>query len=126
MNTNAVANSMHPLPMSPPLSMSSMSGSDRASPICSLSPTNSMTNFPFSEQNNSTYNVTSNGIYTTNSLHITPPASPPAILSVSPPSTPNTILSNVSKNSGVSNADKPRLPIFNQITVNHDDFVNYL
>lgn len=121
MNTNAVATvgAMHPLPMSPPLSMST--GSDRASPICSLSPTNSIANFPFTEQNQ-TFNVNNvnnmtNGIYSPSTLHITPPASPPAMITVTPPPTP-TVANTPKQNgmNGISNADKPRLPIFNQIS----------
>lgn len=117
LNTNAVVGAVHPLPMSPPLSMST--GSDRASPICSLSPTNSIASFPFTEQN-TTFNVNNmnsipNGIYTSSSLHITPPASPPASMhTVTPPPTP--IIANATKTNGISNADKPRLPIFNQIS----------
>lgn len=112
LNTNGVANAMQPLAMSPPLSMST--GSDRASPICSLSPTNSLTNFQFSEH--ATY-----GLYSSSSLHITPPASPP-MLSGTPPSTPNAMLVNASNAS-----EKSRLPIFNQIScVNTMDTMNNL
>lgn len=118
LNSNAVANNgaVHPLPMSPPLSMST--GSDRASPICSLSPTNSIASFPFAEQTSTlivnTVNAMPNGIYSSNSLHITPPASPPVMMTVTPPPTP--ILANATTTNGNSNADKPRLPIFNQIS----------
>lgn len=124
LNTTAIASigGVHPLPMSPPLSMST--GSDRASPICSLSPTNSIASFPFTDQNTTTFNMNGvntiqNGIYTSSSLHITPPASPPAMVTVTPPPTPilaNAIKSNVININGISNADKPRLPIFNQIS----------
>lgn len=112
LNSNAVAavGAGHPLPMSPPLSMST--GSDRASPICSLSPTNSIASFPFTEQtstfNVNTVNTLPNGIYSTSSLHITPPASPPAMITVTPPSTPI--------HANATNANAPRLPIFNQIS----------
>lgn len=114
------ASAVHSLPMSPPLSMST--GSDRASPICSLSPTNSIANFPFTEQTN-TFNVNTlpNGIYSSSSLHITPPASPPAAMittTTTPPPTP--ILTNatngIATTAGLSNAEKSRLPIFNQIS----------
>lgn len=114
----AVAAAVHSLPMSPPLSMST--GSDRASPICSLSPTNSIANFPFTEPAN-TFNVNTlpNGIYTPSSLHITPPASPPAAMitaTTTPPPTP--ILPNaVGKSAAcMQNGEKSRLPIFNQIS----------
>ncbi|XP_031636333.1 protein TIS11 [Contarinia nasturtii] len=122
MNTNAIASigGVHPLPMSPPLSMST--GSDRASPICSLSPTNSIASFPFTEQNstfgvNNVNNLT-NGIY---SSHITPPASPPAMVTVTPPPTPILAAAGATKSipinvNGISNAEKSRLPIFNQIS----------
>lgn len=123
LNANAVAaiGGVHPLPMSPPLSMST--GSDRASPICSLSPTNSIASFPFTEQN-ATFNMNGgntiqNGVYPTSSLHITPPASPPAMVTVTPPPTPilaNAIKTNVINMNGISNAEKSRLPIFNQIS----------
>lgn len=122
MNNNGVVGSGHPLPMSPPLSMST--GSDRASPICSLSPTNSIASFPFTEQNTAfsvnNVNTLPNGIYSSSSLHITPPASPPAtMLTVTPPPTP--IIANATKTnainiSGLTNAEKSRLPIFNQIS----------
>lgn len=117
LNGNAIASvgGGHPLPMSPPLSMST--GSDRgSSPICSLSPTNSIVSFPFSEQpstfNVNTVNTLPNGIYS----HITPPASPPAaMVTVTPPPTP--IVANAAKTNGGPNVDnKPRLPIFNQIS----------
>lgn len=115
MSTNNVG-AAHPLPMSPPLSMST--GSDRASPICSLSPTNSIASFPFSEPSSTfSVNTLANGIYSPSSMHITPPASPPAMITVTPPPTP--VLANTTKPNGInamSNADKPRLPIFNQIS----------
>lgn len=115
----AAASVVHSLPMSPPLSMST--GSDRASPICSLSPTNSIANFPFTEPA-TTFNVNTlpNGIYSSSSLHITPPASPPAAMltnTTTPPPTP--ILTNavvVTKTVGLTSAEKSRLPIFNQIS----------
>lgn len=119
MNTNSVASvgAMHPLPMSPPLSMST--GSDRASPICSLSPTNSIANFPFTEPN-LTFGVNNlnNGLYTSGSLVVTPPASPPAMMTVTPPPTPILTAAAVAVvNSNTTNkSDKPRLPIFNQIS----------
>lgn len=124
MNTNAIASigGVHPLPMSPPLSMST--GSDRASPICSLSPTNSIASFPFTEQNQ-TYGINNltNGIYSSNSLP-SPPPSPPACNSmVTPPPTPilaaagaTTTKSIPINMNGISNAEKSRLPIFNQIS----------
>lgn len=121
LNSNANVGAVHPLPMSPPLSMST--GSDRASPICSLSPTNSIASFPFTEQTSTlivnTVNAMPNGIYSSSSLHITPPASPPVMMTVTPPPTP--ILANANANANAtktngSNADKPRLPIFNQIS----------
>lgn len=118
MNTNVIGTNGggHPLPMSPPLSMST--GSDRASPICSLSPTNSMTSFPFTESN-ATFGVNNvaNGIYTS---HITPPASPPAMITVTPPPTPILANNNHKTNGNISNAEKSRLPIFNQIASNID------
>lgn len=128
-NTNgavaaAAASVVHSLPMSPPLSMST--GSDRASPICSLSPTNSIANFPFTEPSN-TFNV--NGIYSTSSLHITPPASPPAamITNTTPPPTPiltNAIVVATTNPGGMTNAEKSRLPIFNQISCAIDTLSN--
>lgn len=125
-NTNgavvaAAASVVHSLPMSPPLSMST--GSDRASPICSLSPTNSIANFPFTEPTN-TFNV--NGIYQTSSLHITPPASPPAAMitnATTPPPTP--ILTNAAATAAAAaNGEKGRLPIFNQISCAIDALSN--
>lgn len=118
MNTNAAVSvgTIHPLPMSPPLSMST--GSDRASPICSLSPTNSIASFPFESIGGN--NV--NGIYTSSSLHNTPPASPPAMITVTPsPPTPVLTSNKATKSVGInliglSNAEKARLPIFNQIS----------
>lgn len=127
-NTNgavatAAASVVHSLPMSPPLSMST--GSDRASPICSLSPTNSIANFPFTEPA-ATFNV--NGIYSTSSLHITPPASPPAAMitnTITPPPTPLLTNAVVATNAvGMSNAEKSRLPIFNQISCAIDTISN--
>lgn len=129
----------HQLPMSPPLSMST--GSDRASPTGSLSPTNSMASFPF-DQNSPTLNgaqpfplptavVPSSVIYSQSSLNISPPASP--VISATPPPTP-TILSVTATNpqtsskvgvtavNGVVNSaataatEENRLPIFNQIS----------
>lgn len=114
---------LHSLPMSPPLSMST--GSDRASPICSLSPTNSIASFPFTESS-STFganNVNSLTHYTSSSLHITPPASPPAMMTVTPPPTPNLVhtsnnIKTVGFNvNGLSNAIKPRLPVFEDISI---------
>lgn len=126
LNSNSVASvAAHPLPMSPPLSMST--GSDRASPISSLSPTNSMASFPFTATEGTFHGPTmptqSTSIFaqTTIHHHITPPASPPVMMSVTPPSTP-TILPIASANviaapkSNSSAADKGRLPIFNQIS----------
>lgn len=119
LNTNASVGAVHPLPMSPPLSMST--GSDRASPICSLSPTNSIASFPFTEPNSAFNNVNTmnNGIYSSSSLHITPPASPPAMMTVTPPPTP--IIASVTKSNAINinaaqNDGKARLPIFNQIS----------
>lgn len=122
MNTNAAVSvvAIHPLPMSPPLSMST--GSDRASPICSLSPTNSIASFPFESIGGNNVNNLTNGIYTSSSLHNTPPASPPAMITVTPsPPTPVPTSNKTTKSvginlSGLSNAEKARLPIFNQIS----------
>lgn len=126
------ANVGHQLPMSPPLSMST--GSDRASPTGSLSPTNSMSSFPFPDQSSPTFvnGPQSFGIqsmnpmlYSTSSLQISPPASPPVnSASITPPPTPTilsmvipqpsaaTKLNNVSAGVG----EDARLPIFNQIS----------
>ncbi|XP_037943561.1 protein TIS11-like isoform X2 [Teleopsis dalmanni] len=70
-------NSAAALPLSPPLSMST--GSDRESPTgsLSLSPTSSITNFPFNEQISSTNSV----LQTTFSNINTPPDSPSAPIS---------------------------------------------
>ncbi|KAM7347667.1 tis11 zinc finger protein isoform 2-T3 [Cochliomyia hominivorax] len=67
----------HSLPLSPPLSMST--GSDRESPTgsLSLSPTSSMTNFPFGEQISPSNSVFQNAFTYVN----TPPESPNAPMS---------------------------------------------
>lgn len=117
----------HPLPMSPPLSMN---GSDRASPSgsLSLSPTNSLANFPFPEQQTqppqqptiqthfTMQNVLNNGgatahaMFTNSTLQNSPPASPPAITSTSPLLTSNTT------NGSAAFGEDARLPIFNQLS----------
>lgn len=120
-----------PIPMSPPLSMN---GSDRASPngSLSLSPTNSLANFPFPDQQMqqpqppqptvqthfTMQNVLSNGpgvntahaMFVNSTLQNSPPASPPAITSTPP--LLNTNASNVSAALG----EDARLPIFNQLS----------
>lgn len=122
----------HQLPMSPPLSMST--GSDRASPTGSLSPTNSMSSFPFPDQSSPTYvngpqsfaiqslNPT---LYTTSSLQISPPASPPVIsASITPPPTPTILSMAITQpsaatklnNASAAIGEDARLPIFNQIS----------
>lgn len=102
----AAAAAGHPIPMSPPLSMT---GSDRASPngSLSLSPTNSLANFQFAgidvpapvatvqppPQSHS--KGVNHSMFTSNStIQNSPPASPPATLL----------------------ADDTRLPIFNQLS----------
>lgn len=117
---NAACN---PLPLSPPLSMST--GSDRASPTgsLSLSPTNSMANFFANEQNS----------YPQQQQHQqfafphSPPASPiglSPIASPTPPSTSGSSVGGSSSNSTPPLIDEARLPVFNRLSSTIDAFTN--
>lgn len=115
-NGTSGTGAQHPLPMSPPLSMST--GSDRASPTGSLSPTSSMASFPFPDQSSP---MGMPMMYSSSSLQISPPASPPAMgLPITPPSTPTILAPTVAKpveNGGnAAIIEDSRLPIFNQIS----------
>lgn len=123
----------HQLPMSPPLSMST--GSDRASPTGSLSPTNSMSSFPFPDQSSPTF-VNGTQPFAMQSMnpvlytHISPPASPSVVsASITPPPTPTilsigitpsvpsvTKMNCVAGANGANGTEDARLPIFNQIS----------
>lgn len=105
----------HPLPLSPPLSMST--GSDRASPTGSLSPTNSLASFPFVDQMSpssvmSTKNHSSAFPF---NIPTTPPESP--LGANSPVNTPPPSSTSSSISEPTSSASS-RLPAFNRLSSN--------
>lgn len=108
-----------PMPLSPPMSMST--GSDRASPTGSLSPTNSMASF-FHEQTSPTFNHHIHHEFAYPQM-ISPPDSPTNSSPIGTPSPPpmNQQLSSQS-NQHISPVEEARLPIFNQLSSTLDAF----
>ena len=118
----AAAAAGQPMPMSPPMSMST--GSDRASPTgsLSLSPTNSMASF-FPDQNSPTFSSQQQN-FAYPQIN-SPPATPTDSGSPSPPpsSGSQSVGSAGSQNGSIDDA---RLPIFNQLSATMADSFAHL
>jgi tristetraprolin len=99
-NTSATNNHHHHMPLSPAMSMST--GSDRASPTLSLSPTSSMTSF-FPEQNSPTF--AQGFAFPQNSSPPSSPSSGMSPIATPPPGEIDT-----------------RLPVFNRLSSTIDAF----